>query len=134
MSIESALARGRAAAEALMVDACTIRRVTGATSDPDTGDETPTYLTPDPYTGKCRIQAQLAQAQREDVGEDHLLLLRLEVQLPMSVVGLEVGDEVTVTASAHDSDLVGRVFRIHDLMHKTHATSRRVQVIERTGS
>jgi hypothetical protein len=134
MSAESALARGRMAAEALMVDACTIRRVTSRTADPVSGDPAVTYLSPDPYAGKCRVQQAQAQAQREDIGEDNLLLLRLEVQLPMTVVGLEVGDEITITASAYDPDLPGRVFLIHDLAHASHKTSRRVQCIERTGS
>lgn len=132
MSVATALARGRAAAESLMVDACTIRRRNGGTTDPDTGYPTQPYT--DLYAGQCRVQQATAQAQREDVGEDRLLLLRLEVQLPMTVVGLEVGDEITITAAAYDPDLVGRVFLVHDLAHKTHATSRRVQCLERTGS
>lgn len=134
MSRDSALARGRTAADLGMVDACTIRRRTGQTSDPVTGDAVPTYLSPDPYTGKCRVQqASLAQAAQQDVGEDFLLILRLEVQLPIAVTGLAVDDEVTITAS-RDADLVGRVFLIRDLFHKTDATARRVGVIERTGS
>lgn len=134
MSRASVLALGRVAAEKGMIDACLIRRPTGATTNPDTGARTPTYLTPDPYTGKCRIQQHQATADRQDVGEDSLLLLRLEVQLPMTVTGLQVGDEVTVTASVNDADLPGRVFRIHDLAHKSEATMRRVQCIEKTGS
>lgn len=134
MSRDSVLTRGRTAAEAGMVDACTIRRITGRSTNLTTGAVTPTYLSPDPYAGKCRIQQKQATATREEAGEDHLLMLRLEVQVPMTVTGLEVGDEITVTASAHDADLVGRVFLIHDLAHKTHATARRVQCIERTGS
>lgn len=132
MSRASVLALGRAAAEAGMVDACTITRVTGRTTDPDTGEVTDTRSTL--YTGACRVQQAQASAQREDVGQDHLLLLRLEVQLPMSVVGLQVGDEVTITASEADEDLPGRVFLVHDLAHKTEATARRVQCLERTGS
>lgn len=132
MSLESLLVRGRAAAEALMVDACTIRRAAAGTTDPDTGVPSPTYTAL--YAGKCRIQQSVVQAQQHDVAEDYQLLLRLEVQLPMAVTGLLVGDEVTVTASVHDADLVGRVFRVRDLAHKTHATARRVQVVERTGS
>lgn len=134
MSRDSALASGRTAAEAGMADACTIRRITGRSAPSAAGAVTPTYLSPDPYAGKCRIQQSQATATREEVGEDHLLMLRLEVQLPMTVTGLEVGDEVTITASAYDEDLVDRVFLIHDLAHKTHATARRVQCIERTGS
>lgn len=134
MSRARVLAAGRRAAEAGMVDTCTIRRRIGETTDPVTGAVTPTYLSPDPYAGKCRVQQPTATARPHDVGQDFQLLLRLEVQLPMSVVGIEVGDEITITASAHDPDLVGRVFLAHDLAHKTDATARRIAVVERTGS
>jgi hypothetical protein len=132
MSRATALARGRLAAEAGMVDACTVTRVGTRVTDTTTGEVTEPTSTL--YTGQCRVQQAQAQATEETVGEDHLLLLRLEVQLPMSVTGLEVGDLITITASVHDPDLPGRVFRIHDLAHKTHATSRRVQCVEKTGS
>lgn len=115
-----------------MVDACTITRIGERVTDTTTGEVTEPTSTL--YTGKCRVQQSATQAQREDAGEDHLLLLRFEVQLPMSVTDLEVGDLVTVTASAHDPDLPGRVFRVHDLAHKTHATARRVQCVEKAGS
>lgn len=132
MSRASVLARGRAAAEAGMVDACTIRRVTGTTTDRDTGAITKTYLSPNPYAGKCRVQQHQAQARSEDAGEDYTLLLTLEVQLPMSVTGLQSGDEVTMTSSVSDPDLPGRLFRIRDLAHKSEATARRVQCEEVT--
>lgn len=132
MSRESALARGRLAAELSMQDACTITRSSGEVTDPDSGDVSGSTSTV--YTGKCRVQQHQATADRQDVGEDNLLLLRLEVQLPIvGSEGLEVGDEVTITASANDADLVGRVFAIHDLAHKSEATARRVQCTERTG-
>lgn len=134
MSRESVLARGQAAAAAGMVDACTIRRITGWTDDDFSGVRTPTYLSPDPYSGKCRFQAARSEAQQHDSGEDYLLMLRSELQLPVSVTGLEVGDVVTCTAAARDPDLVGREFRVHDLFHKTDPTARRVQLTERTGS
>ncbi|WP_329019286.1 DUF6093 family protein [Micromonospora rifamycinica] len=123
------LSRGRAAAERLMVDTCTIRRASGEGSDDD-GNVIVTYE--DLYAGKCRVQQTSAQAAQQESGEDYLLLLRLEVHLPMSVIGLETGDEVTITASVHDPDLPGRVFLIRDLAHKSHATARRVGVTERT--
>jgi hypothetical protein len=134
MSRASALARGQMAAEVGMVDACTVRRkATGGTTDPDTGFPTQGYT--ELYAGRCRVQQHQASAQREDVGGDRLLLLRLEVQLPVTgTEGLKVGDEIAITAAVHDADLVGRVFLIHDLAHKTHPTARRVQCLERTGS
>ncbi len=135
MSRSALIGRARAAAEAGMADTCTIRRrdASADVTDPDTGQVTAGYVTPDPYVGKCRVQQQQAQAQQQDAGEDYTLLLRLEVQLPVvGSEGLQVGDEVTITAAAHDADLVGRVFLIRDLFHKTDASSRRVSVTERT--
>lgn len=132
MTRDSALTRGRALAEGGMVDTCTIRRRTGSSTDPDTGASIPVYTAL--YAGPCRVQQAAPQAQQGDVGQNYLLLLKLEVQLPMSVVGLEVGDEVTIVTAAYDADLVGRVFTVRDLMHKTHATARRVQVLEKTDS
>lgn len=125
------LARGRALAESLMVDSCAITRAGGETTDPDTGVITPGAAT-DVYSGRCRVQQKQAQASPQDPGEAYVLMLRLEVQLPMSVVGLQVDDRIEITASAHDPDLVGRVFSIRDLMHKSHATSRRVGCQELT--
>jgi hypothetical protein len=130
MSANSVLARGRTAALALMVDACVVKHITSTSTNPTSGVITPTYSTL--YTGQCRVQQSGSQGQLTDAGEASLVLLRLEVQLPMSVVGLSEGDEITITASALDPDLVGRVFVIRDLAHKTHLTARRVQVVEKT--
>ena len=131
MDRAAVLVRGRAAALDGMRDQCTIRRATGATSD-DAGREETEYETL--YSGQCRVKQAQAQAQREDVGEDHLLLLRLEVQLPVEpTAGLEVGDQIQITSAVCDPDLPGRVFLIHDLAHSSEITSRRVQCIERSG-
>jgi len=130
MSAATALARGRALAESLMTDSCTIRRVTGTVTDPDTGRVTPTYTSV--YEGRCRVQQQQVQARAVEPGEAHLLMLRLEVHLPMSVTGVAAGDEVVITASTHDPDLVSRVFVVRELAHKSHATARRLGVEEKT--
>lgn len=132
MSRASVLARGRAAAALGMVDSCTIRRRTSQSTDPNTGVTTAIRSTV--YSGKCRVQQRGIGGARpeQDVGEAYQLMLQLELQLPMSVTGLRVGDEVTITASVNDADLVGRVFRIRDLAHKSEATARRVGVQEVT--
>jgi hypothetical protein len=130
MSAAAALACGRALSESLMVDSCVIKRVAGEVTDPFSGTITPTYSTI--YTGKCRVQHREAQGREETPGQAFLIMLLLELQLPMSVTGLQVDDQVTITASAHDPDLPGRVFFIRDLMHKTHATARRVSIQEKT--
>ena len=130
MSRTSVLARGQAAALAGMRDACTVTRGGARTTDAN-GDVTQATTTL--YTGVCRVQQHQATADDKNIGEDQQLLLRVEVQLPMTVTGLQVGDLITITTSI-DPDLPGRQFRIHDLAHKTDATARRVQCIERTGS
>lgn len=131
MSATALIARGRAAAERLMVDACTIKRVASSTTSLTTGVITPTYTTM--YSGKCRIQQRTqGLARPHEAGEAHLLLLQMEVHLPMTSAAFQVDDQVTITASALDVDLVGRIFYVRDLFHKTHATARRVSVQERT--
>jgi hypothetical protein len=131
MSAASITARGQARAQALLMnDACTIRRRTGDGPAAADGSVSPTYTTL--YTGQCRVQQVTTEPTAADAGEDRQLLIRLTVQLPISVTGLEAADEITITAAAHDADLVGRTFLINGLHHKSNATSRRVGVIERT--
>lgn len=133
MSRESVLARGRLAALIGMKDACTIRRRNGGTTDPVTGYPTDAWT--NLYTGKCRVQQAVAIARPHEVGEDRVLIVRFDLQLPVvGTEGLMVDDQVTITAAVNDPDLVGRVFLILELAHKSEATARRVGMIERTGS
>lgn len=122
------LARARAAAEARMVDACTIRRRTGEAT---VGYEVaPTYTVL--YDGRCEVDHGEAQAAEEDAGQARLLMVRRTVKVPMSATGFEPDDEVLITASRHDPDLPGRTFYVKDLFGDSHATSRRIGVVERT--
>lgn len=130
MSADVLTAQGRARAESLMVDTCTIRRQTDVATDENTGQTTPIFT--ELYDGKCRVQQRVANATSAEAGEAYALLLALEVQLPMSVTGLQTEDQITITESVNDPDLEGRVFLIRSLAHKTHATARRVGVVERT--
>lgn len=131
MSRETLIARGRAAAEAGMVDACTIRHLTGSVTDQDTGVDTPTYATV--YAGKCRFQQPAPAGSKTDVGQAQVTLGQLLLQVPMTVVGVQIDDVVTCTASALDPDLVGRTWSVTGLSHKTHSTTRRLELQEVTG-
>ncbi|MEV4197019.1 DUF6093 family protein [Micromonospora globbae] len=139
MPVAAVLARGRRAAERLMVDRCVIRRRIGETTDDD-GNVIPTWTTvydaeppaPAGSGGKCRLKQTLAQPRPDEQGEADLLMVRRELQLPMSVVGVQADDVVTMTASRHDPDVVGREFVVRGLHHATHATKRRLQVEEGT--
>lgn len=128
MALDHLLARGRAAAERLMTDACVIRRKTGEETDPFSGVVTPVYTTL--YTGPCRVQ-RVASATGIEAGEGLRLMLRLELHVPVSVVDLKPGDEAELTVSG-DPELLGRTLIVRDLSHKTHATQRRLGVEERT--
>lgn len=127
MSIEAALTRGRTAAEALMVDACTIERRNGDSVGTG-GVITPAY--DELYAGKCRVQVRQETGQGTNVGEAFRIVGRTEIQLPITVTGLAEGDRITITAAALDPELVGKVYAVRDVLAKTHLTSRRVNVLE----
>lgn len=115
-----------------MVDTCTIRRKTGVTTNPDTGQSTPTYVTV--YQGKCKVQqATQAQAREERPGQAELLMVRRELHLPVATSGaVRAGDEVTIDVSVHDPGLTGRKLVVRDEAAKSMATARRLGVEEVT--
>lgn len=129
MSRAIALARARTAAALGMTDTCTIRRRDAEAVDDNTGVVTPTWL--DVYAGQCRVQQRNPIAQQQTPGPDFQLLVQLELQLPVTVTGVLVGDEVTVTAST-DPELVGTVLIVRDLGAKSQASARRLGVTRRT--
>jgi hypothetical protein len=122
-----------------MADTCTIRREVSHTTDPDSGDITPTYtqVYPDPDTGDtagpCRIQQARPQARREDAGEASRLMVTRELQLPVATsLGVRADDEVVVVTCVQDPELVGHVFRVREETSKSEATSRRLGIEEAT--
>lgn len=128
MSAEIALARGRAAAEALMIDVCDIARPVSESASG--GIVTP--ATAPVYSGKCRIQVKQETGGGRTVGEAYLIVQRLELQLPITAAELAEGDLVTMTASALDPQLVGKTYAVQDVVRKTHLTARRATVLEVT--
>lgn len=126
----SALARGRAAAEALMVDAGELR-------GPDTrgpfNQSTGLYpVIPGAlkYSGMAKIQTTDTMGNRGDAAERVIMTTRFELHLPMSAPAAEVDDVWTCTASELDPQLVGRRFRVASLVHKSFLTARRTAVEE----
>jgi hypothetical protein len=124
---------GRRQAEALMLDQCTIRPITGHSDpDPDTAKVLPAYGPP-VYTGKCKIQTQKPFPSTPDAGEHLWTVGPLYLHLP--VVGSEqvaTGHEVVITASVGDPANVGRIFRVKSGDRKTYATAFRPLVEEVT--
>lgn len=134
MTAAGATLRGRAAAEGLMVEACTIGRPSQShTTNNVTGAVT--YTSAPLYTGKCRVQ--MMTGTRGDnllqAGERAFSVQSAIISIPITVVGIRVDDVVTITASTLDGDLVGRTYRVEDIIHKTFLTARRLICQEVTG-
>ena len=130
MDIAAAVAAGRRAAEARMTDTCAITRVTGQTTDMDTGQVVD--VTEPVYSGPCRVQQRSTVASRVDVGEASLLLVALELHLPVAAsTDVHAEDAVQIVTSV-DPDLVGKHFTVKQVAHKTDATARRLGIQEVT--
>lgn len=133
MTRVSVLAAGRRAAEAGMVDTCTITRTTGTTTDRTTGVVTPTTTTV--YSGACRVQEIFGFSREVSPSPDQSQLARYRIlQLPVEdSEDVRVGDQVTITACVNDPDIVGAVMVVRDQSGKSEATSRRIGVEEIVG-
>jgi hypothetical protein len=116
------LAIFQAEAESLMEDECAIFRKTGTTTDPNTGAVVDTFATV--HIGQCRVRMQSSWATDRNAGEQAITVSRYLLQVPVSVIGIEIGDLVELTAS-RDADLVGRRIRIDGPFGQTHSTMRR---------
>lgn len=129
----SVLAAGRREAERGMVDACEITRVTSAPTDRTTLVRTETRTTI--YEGPCRVQELLAFSRDTTPSPDVRLLGRYRIlQLPVvGSEGIQLGDDVEITACVNDPDLVGKSMRVRDQSGKSEATSRRIGIEEMTG-
>jgi hypothetical protein len=133
MSVLDLLAEGRAAAEAIMLDACTITRVTGPEGplDPETGLREPAPTTTI-YAGKCKVQTYEPHESAKEAGDHVFTEQRYHLHLPIGAGPVAVNDIATVTAASADAGLVGRSYRIAGLHHKSLATAQRLLVDEIT--
>lgn len=128
MSAAEAALRGRREAESLMLDACTVHRPGAPVTDPDTGVVAPALTLV--YAGPCKVQQTISQASNPTAGGHSFTVHDSRVDFPVSAGPFAVDDVVTMTASALDTQLVGRTFRVSELFHKSYATAQRVKVSE----
>ena len=118
-------------AEQEMADECTITR-----TDPDApwvpgpdGYDVP----PQPatvYEGRCKVATYEPYEATPDVGGKTVVQQRYSVHVPVSAGPFEVGDVVTITASAQLPATTGRTFRVAGLHEKTWQTAQRLLVDE----
>lgn len=132
MTRETVLAAGRAflVNSGALADTCIIERVSGESLNPVTGKLTKTWATV--YSGACRVQAASANwAGPADVAQAALRLASSELQVPVvGSEGLRIDDRVTVLTCLNDADLVGRKFTLTGESRKSHATTRKLPLLE----
>ena len=130
MSALDAVARGRFAAESLMLDTCTVHRPGAPVTDAD-GNVTASLTLL--YTGPCKFQQTLAQSSNPVAGGHAYTVQDTRWDTPVVAGPFDVGDVVTVVGAVLDPQLVGRVFRVTEPFHKTGATAQRTRVEEISG-
>lgn len=130
-AITNELPRLQVEAEALMVDAVTISRAGGErVFDETTGDwTTPAGSTI--YAGKAKIRLQgVTVGYDREVGGGDIRVNTLILAVPAGTP-IEADDIATVTAS-RDADLVGRKYRVTDVMRSTWQITRKAMLEEIT--
>lgn len=128
MTARSALLAGRRRAESLMADRATVSRVTGTTTDPLTGEATPT-LEP-VYSGRAKVNTYEPYERNPEVAGGTATVQRYFVHVPVGSFRPEIGMHVRIDVAALDPNLTGRTFRVVALLHKTAATAYRLSVEE----
>lgn len=128
MSAESAVLRGRAKAEALMLDQCTITRPGEPVTDPETGDVTNSAVTV--YEGRCKVQSKDSATSNPEAGGASFTVVSRQVHIPANAADVRDGDVVTITASKLNAFTVGKQYRVAGFTPDTFDTAFRLPVKE----
>lgn len=131
MTAVNALLRGRAKAETLMVDTCTITRGSGElVTDPDTGVVTAAGT--EVYAGKCKVQSKDSATASPDAGGHSFVVVSRQVHIPANAANVKDGDVVTITASLLNAFTVGKKYRVEGFTPDSFDTAARLPVKELT--
>jgi hypothetical protein len=128
MTAIDAVLRGRKAAEALMLDQCTITRPGEVVTDPNTGDVTNTST--EVYAGKCKVQSKDSATANPEAGEHQFTVVSRQVHIPANAADVRDGDVITLTASALNAFTVGKQYRVAGFTPDTFDTAFRLPVKE----
>ena len=128
MTATSALLRGRAAAESLMVDECVITRPGEVVTDPDSGEVRNSAETV--YAGKCKVQSKNSATASPEAGGAVFTVVSRQVHIPVDDnLVIKDGDVVTITAAAQ-AIRVGKQYRVEGFTPDTFDTAFRLPVKE----
>lgn len=125
MTVALLLVRAQRAAEALMVDTCSVKRPNGVAYDDASQAEVPAFTAL--FSSRCKVQASGLSAAAAEVGGRTATEVRLRVDLPVSTAALRVGDVITVTPS-DDSTSAAVAYVVTAPFEGTHKTARRYAV------
>ena len=114
MSVETAIAYFRQRQVALFRSTCTITRATPGTFVEATGEITPGTPTTI-YTGECLARPFSWEGSDVQAGEEEVRLRGMKLKVPADTA-IAKDDVVTITGSSGDTGLVGRKFRITDVL------------------
>lgn len=132
MTLDTARQRFERRQRDLFRDTAVLERPsTAATLNPTTGvydPNSPTTI----YTGDCLIRGFAWEGTDLESGGEEVRMRRYRVKFPVDTAAL-VGDIVRPTASTYDSSLVGRSFRITDVVRDGFQISRSCIAEEVTG-
>jgi len=132
MSIHTAVARFRQRQADLFTDEATIRRPsTSGSLNPTTNVWTPTAAT-QIYSGVCLIRAMAWEGTDAEVGAIETRLRRYRAKFPVDT-SIEKDDIITPTESTYDASLIGRFFRVTDVIRDGWEISRWAICEEVTG-
>ena len=124
MSAETAIIRGRAVAEAQMIDECIIRRGDG---EPTFDDTTGEYVAGSTvvYQGKCQVKPE--GGFEIESGGTEIIKHRILVKVPVAgSVGVRPDDQVEVTIATLDPDLAGAMLAVVETPTGTYLSARRL--------
>ncbi len=130
MSATSVTLRGRAFAEARMLDTGAVTRPGTPTVNQDVGSTTPTSTAV--YTGKCRIRQAVVMDRPLESGQAQRYVQHSILSLPIAAPALKTDDIFTLTASALTANLIGRTWHVRGLSGDTDATAARYEIAEVT--
>ncbi|WP_147107141.1 DUF6093 family protein [Nesterenkonia populi] len=125
------LARGRQAAETLMVDTCEITRYTGElATDPETGIDYPVGTIV--YSGPCKVSSTPDTAESYGEGSHRVIVEAPRLHLPVDAE-VQPGDEAVITSAAQAEYHTGDRMRLRSLNRGTWRTAQRWNVEIPTG-
>ena len=111
----------------LFSETLTVTRPSEGSYDPDT--QTYTAGGTSVYSGAGKIRVQRGVGYDLPVGGGDARLHALTLTLPADTA-IAINDTVTVSASEHDADLVGRTYRITDVLRDGWQITRKAMIEE----